>query len=241
MSEKEREGNSSVFTFSSGNVLDQSVLRDLINTAYTFYNTYGDIPTVADLERRTPYTREVVVDHTDNPSFWQAMESRGIPWKRASHMTSRQMLLLTILTNPADRRDLEKKLKAAKVSYNEFRSWMQQPLFKATLDDFAARMLKDNMAAVDTALMSQALKGNLPAIQYYHQITGRFDPTRQSNMEVSSVLNRVVEIIAMHVKDPDALGKIGDSIQTLAVEAGLIKPAPVAAFNEAAIEGKVIR
>jgi len=247
--EEENESGNSVFSFSTGNVLDQAILRDLINTAYTYYNSYGEIPTLPDLERRTPYTRTIIENHTDNPAFWEAMRSRGVPWKQASRMDSRQALLLTVITNPTDRRDLATKLKACKVSYNVFRSWMQQPLFKATLDDYAAKMLKDNMSAVDTALLSSALKGNLPAIQYYHQITGRFDPNRQSQMEVSAVLNRVVEIIAQNVKDPEALGRIGDSIQNLALEAGLVKPSAVSQAHSvindraigATVEGQIVR
>lgn len=231
----------SVFSFSTGNVLDQSILRDLINTAYTYYISYSDIPTIPDLERRTPFSRQVIEDHTDNPAFWEAMNSRGVPWKKASRLDSRMNLLISVITNPADKRDLEKKLKACKVSYPQYRAWLKNPLFKATIDDFAAAALKDNMAAVDTGLLSLALKGNLPAIQYYHQITGRFDPNQQSRMEVSAVLNRVVEIIAQNVKDPEALGRIGDSIQNLALEAGLVKPSPVAVTEERMIEGQVIR
>jgi hypothetical protein len=220
------------------------ILRHIINTVYIHYVSYNKIPTVAVIVKSTPYSEKQVTTAVARQAFLNAMRNRGVPWKSEVERTppglsSEQAYVLTLLTDPSDRRDLTKKLQAARVSYGKFRSWMRQPLFSATLSELSNQMLRDNMASVDNALVQQALRGNLNAIQYFHQLTGRFDPNQQAAMEVSSILNAVVEIISTHVKQPETLTAISQDVTKLAMDAGLIKMSALQQVQQA-IQGEVL-
>jgi hypothetical protein len=65
------------------------------------------------------------------------------------------------------------------------------------------------------------------AIKFYYEVTGRYNPRLQVDVNVDSVMNRVVEIIQKHVRDPQVLMAIADDLEDLANGKPRDTPEPV--------------
>lgn len=210
--------------------------RTIVNVIYTYYVTYKRKPEPKDVSARCGLSASYIQECMNTRQFKAAMDKRGIPWGEDVGLSAEQHLMLAHLTNPTDRRSVEAKFKAAGVHYAKFRAWMADPVFNATLRELSNNMIQDNLVNVDRALVQQAMKGNVPAIQLVYQVSGRYDPANQNQVEVAAVMNQVVELISECVKDPVILNKIGEGLANLAQRTGLQMKG-----NRQAIEGEILR
>jgi hypothetical protein len=99
-------------------------------------------------------------------------------------------------------------------------------------------MLTDSYVDMQRALVGQATKGDINAIKFAYELTGRWNPNAGQIMETREVIGAVVEIIQKYVTEPEQLTKIATEMQFLATRAGLNVGGQ--ALELESIEGEVI-
>lgn len=169
--------------------------------------------------------------------FQQAIELRGIPWKSDyKGITPEQQRVITLITNPTDRRPLGRRLKSAGVSWATYQAWCKQPHFKNYVDKLAEEILQENISTAHTMLTNRVQNGDLNAIKFFYELTGRHDPNRVENVNLRAVITQILEIIQRRVRDPETLQAIASDMSMLG---GVTKAtnggdysAPVAAVQE---------
>jgi hypothetical protein len=84
----------------------------------------------------------------------------------------------------------------------------------------AEAILENSLADVNTGLADAAARGDVPAIKFFYELTGRYRPQDAQQLDVMGMLYKVVEIVSKHVTDPVALEKIAGDLKLLSAVAG---------------------
>lgn len=205
--------------------LTNEEFRHIVGAAYTAWVSDGELPSA---ERISSFlAREISLKRIEiacvSNEFSDAMAARGVPWEKQNGLTATQMLVLQIITNPTDRRKLETKLKAAGVTYTTYRAWLRQPQFSQYLNKVTEGMLVDHIPDFNTVLTNKALSGDLNALKFVYELSGRHDPNRQQVMDLQAVIQALVEIVTRNVSDAETLTRISNELHLTLVSHNVIK------------------
>lgn len=207
-------------------VCTEHQFRTVVGAAYTAYTMDRVVP---DQERiraligKGNYTKKVISKIIDTENFKNAMLTRGVPWKNGDGLSAQQMYTLQILTNPTDRRELRAKLKSAGVTYPQYRAWLSQPHFSRYLSTVTENMLKDHIPDFNTVLTNKALSGDVNALKFAYELSGRHDPNHQQVLDLQVIVNALLEVITRNIKDPTVLMQIQSELQLTLVAKNVIK------------------
>lgn len=150
------------------------------------------------------------------PAYRDTCEVRGIPVGGLPGMTSAQTYAVSILTNPADKRPMAVKLKAAGVSQQQYRNWLKQPAFSAYIKQVGENLLGDHIADVNAMLVNKATSGDTAAMKMYYEINGRLGMNRESNQDLYQVITGLIDIITRRLAGyPELLQFISKDIDSL--------------------------
>lgn len=167
-----------------------------------------------------------IEDLKENPLFIASMKSRGINFEDYI-ITSRQMAAASVMLNLTDRRSDEKKLRDIGVSTEEFSNWMLNRNFAQYMVQRSEQMISNSVHEAHMGLLRGVRQGNTASIKLYYELTGRYNPNEESNVNVRLVIGRVLEAIQKHVRDPNVLNSLAVELSQIAIESG----SPVANSN----------
>jgi hypothetical protein len=136
------------------------------------------------------------------------------PWKQWA-LTEEQLSCANVLLDFTDTRSRAKKLSELGITTAKYQSWLRDPAFQGYLRDRSEGVLQDNQHEAHLALVDRVSTGDINAIKYYNELSGRFVPNKNSNVDIGTVLLRVIEVIQRHVQDPVALTGIGSELMAL--------------------------
>lgn len=134
--------------------------------------------------------------------FQNAMEKRGIKTTKNPNLTLRQETFLQQYLNPLNLLTPQVLAKRMKISTTELDGWMRQKEFGAALSAKAEDNLRKYIPIADQALGQLVQQGDMKAITFLNQLTGRFDPNaRSGSIDIPAMLMQVQDIILRHVTD----------------------------------------
>jgi hypothetical protein len=196
---------------------DPEKFRHVVNAAYTAYIGSGGraIPDAKDvMEYVQGSTIKTVARIMETPEFVLAVKNRGVPWENINGLTTRQMLAITVMTNPHDRRNPAAKLKAVGVSHSQYAAWCKQPVFKRHMERVTEGLINDNIGLMQTALVNKATNGDLNAIKFVYEMTGKHDPASKEVIQLRSIVSMLLEILSRHLSSqPEVLQAVAIDIQ----------------------------
>jgi hypothetical protein len=128
-------------------------------------------------------------------------------------LTAEQMGFLTILSNPADGKDLRQKLRMAGVPWAKYQLWLKEREFKKAHDKFLGESLKNMMPIAEQQLAAKIAGGDINAIRFGMEVTGRHNPNGQKQLESEALLGILLEVIEEEIKDMDVLRRIAAKVQ----------------------------
>lgn len=167
-----------------------------------------------------------------NQKVIDALERRGLPWKSAggfnSELSPTQVAVALTMSNFADERSISNKLSDLGIHPQQYYTWLNDPQFQNYVQRMADRNLEIIRPEAVAAFSQLVRKGDFQAIKYYFEVTGQF-----VNPDVSSIqgmVQKLVESVQRHVKDPETLAAISKDI---------LGAAPVAA-NTASVTASIV-
>lgn len=178
----------------------------------------------------------------EDSDFNKSLDERGIiaPWsmlRDATGLTREQIAVAAILNNPKDRRSDSKKLEHLGISSRKYAGWIHDKHYAAYLKKSANNLLENMEADAHMGLLRQVSAGNIGASKLYFEMTGRWNPAHESELNVQVLMTRFIEIIQTHVHDPETLIAIAADLQLAAVETGA---KPIMGDQAGAIEGRPV-
>jgi len=206
--------------------------KDVVAAAYMAYvggvsgeeatKASGAAPTLKHvmlyLGDRYPEARVATIMGTK--AYREACEARGIAMSKRPGLTQRQDLALSIILDPSAGKGLSQRLRRAGVKPAEYEAWKKNPVFAAHLDAIGNSVLKNAETDMMVTLKGLAVDGDLGALKFAFEVTGRHDPNQQQVMNAQDLMVQFISIIQRHVKDPDTLQAIASDFTMLASASG---------------------
>lgn len=176
----------------------------------------GRLPSVHELRVKTTLSERTIVKVLSSPEFKERMLKRGIPWTNnlrvQDQLTPEQAAVISVLTDPTLKMDLRAKLKRAGITYSVYRNWLRNPNFSNVIRGIAENNLDAHLPDFHTKVIERGLSGDLNAIKFAYELTGRHDPAKQQMVDFTRMVGLLLEVITRNVTDPAVLRKINDEM-----------------------------
>jgi len=148
--------------------------------------------------------------------FQRSLQDRGIATTKNPNLTLRQEMFLQAYLNPMNMKPPQTVAKQQKISIPELDGWMRQKHFAEAMSAKSEENLRKFLPLADQALGQLVQQGDMKAITFVNQMTGRFDPNRSQAVDVVALLLAVQDIVLKHVRDPITKRNIGRELMAMA-------------------------
>lgn len=191
---------------------------DVIFFIERFAATMGNVPTRTQIEERfNGLTDKWFASFNANPLVLKSFRTRGIVYPaQADILTDDQMHAIATMLDPYDRRSDEKKLRDLGLTSRQWATWLLDDQFAEYMRDRSERMLANSVHEAHKGLVKGARNGNVAAVKTLYEITGRYRPNEESQIDVRRVLHTFIEVIQRYVKDPIVLHNIAMDLSNAA-------------------------
>lgn len=148
--------------------------------------------------------------------FQRSLQDRGIATTKNPNLTLRQEMFLQAYLNPMNMKPPQTIAKQQKISIPELDGWMRQKHFAEAMSAKSEENLRKFLPLADQALGQLVQQGDMKAITFVNQMTGRFDPNRSQAIDTVALLLAVQDIVLKHVRDPITKRNIGRELMAMA-------------------------
>lgn len=189
---------------------------DVINFIEQEWLLHGAIPTGARVEQLGLCKESWYKEFLQREHVRRNLIARGISFATTGVLTEQQLTAANTMLDLTDNRSRKKKLSDLGIPTQLWESWLSDPAFQYYLRERSERILGSNQHEAHLALIDRVKSGDISAVKYYNEITGRYVPNRGDSVDVPSLLMRVIEIIQKHVTDNNQAAAIAEDLLTLA-------------------------
>jgi hypothetical protein len=168
------------------------------------------------LDQNADLSKDQVELVWSSTKFQRSLADRGIKTTNNPNLTLRQEQFLQAYLNPMNMLTPQVLAKRMKISLTEIDGWMRQKEFGAAMAAKSEDNLKKYLPMADAALGQKVQEGDMKAITFLNQLTGRFDANAKASLDVPALLMQVQDIILRHVLDPAVKRNIARELIALA-------------------------
>jgi hypothetical protein len=126
-----------------------------------------------------------------------------------------QLAAIITVINFEDKRSRLAKFKELGITAAQWQGWLKQESFKTFLQEMSAANLQDAAYVANEALIKAMDRGDVNAIKFYSEITGKYTQQHPQMQNIKIILARVIESIQRHIKDPEVLLAIGRDFEAI--------------------------
>lgn len=152
--------------------------------------------------------------------FKKALDNRGIRYPNYAlgdidleDLSNEQVSAVITILNLEDKRTRAAKLKDLGLTVQQWNGWMKDPKFVEFLQETSAKNFHAALDKAHEGLTRSIERGDVNGIKLYMELTGRHNTATPTMQNVQVLLQRVVEVIQKHVKDPQLLRAIGEDFE----------------------------
>jgi hypothetical protein len=190
---------------------------ELIQYIERFHASMGIAPTDAQLNQRFELPKGALDQFKTNPLVLKSFKIRGIIYPSPEDaFTPEQMHAAAVMTDLIDRRSDEKKLRDLGITSRQWATWIQDDNFAQYLKDRSEKMLANSTHEVHKGLMKGVRNGNVASVKMAYEITGRYRPDQEQQIDIRFVLHSFIEVIQRYIRDPVVLHKIAMDMSAIA-------------------------
>jgi len=195
----------------------------------------GTLPTPETLKNEFGLSGKKLQELLESDVVVANFKERGIPTVIGRTLSPEQLTAINTILNFTDSRSEKKKLADMGISQAQWNGWRQNPQFKEYFLQRTEDILGSSIPDANMALVERARNGDLGAIKLVYEMTGRYRGN-ETGLDPKMLLNKVLEIISIHVQDPVALAAIAAEFGKLA---GVAQPDTV--NTNPPVAGEVVR
>jgi hypothetical protein len=227
--------------------------EEFLNFLEQYWFEYGLIPT-ADraVELGIPtdlYTESFKSAEFRKDCLDRGISLRGLPvvgqgtkaeWQNYM-LTEEQLTIANVLMDITDSRSAKKKLQDMGISTAKYQAHLKDPGFQNYIRARSENALGDNQHEAHLALIDRVRSGDIGAIKYFNELTGRYVQARDSanGLDVTMILIRTLEIIQRFVTDAAVQEAIAQEFLKLS-EPGALAPIGLTTTKPKVIAGTTI-
>lgn len=209
--------------------LTNNEVRILNYVEQVFWET-GLCPTPEGVTEGLDLSRPVVSKAFSNETFRAQLATRGIDptalavntkgsltavIKESKALSAKQILCANMMLNLHDKRSEREKLALIQVSSQQYHAWLRQPSFVEFLRKRGEALFSATDFQAYKSLVNNVKAGDNKSLELFFRMRGIYNPTVNININLESVLMRVIEVISVHVKDPVIINAIANGIDEI--------------------------
>lgn len=168
------------------------------------------------LDQDETLTRDQVDAVWGSTKFQKSMNDRGIKTTNNPNLSLRQETFLQAYLNPLNLKPPQVIAKQLKIPLTELDGWMREKHFAGAMSEKSQENLKKYIPIADQALGQLVQSGDMKAITFLNQLTGRFDPNARQSLDVPAMMMQIQDIILRHVREPEIKRNIARELIALA-------------------------
>lgn len=189
---------------------------DVVFFIERFVASGGVAPTRNQIEQRFNLPDEFFESFNSNQLIQKSFRARGIVYPAMEDkLTDSQMHAIAVMLDVYDRRSDEKKLRDIGVTTRQWSTWMLEESFASYVKDRSERMLEGSVFEAHKGLVKGARNGNVAAAKALYEITGRFRPDQEQQIDIRRVLHTMIEVLQRYIKDPVILQRIAMDLSAI--------------------------
>lgn len=205
---------------------------DLICFSEQYWRENGFFPSFGELATETGMNPSEVESLIFDPLTKKHLEARGIDWKqdrpqseskaserrngRTKRLSDIQLAAAATILNPADKRSVTAKLESLGVSASTYAGWKKSKVFNDYMTSQGKALFDEFMPDMENSLISKATSGDVRAIKYAFEVSGRHRANQGEELvNVKMLIIRLIEVIQRHVTDPEKLQAIAKEIEAI--------------------------
>lgn len=178
----------------------------------------GQFPSLRTISNKTGRSQVGVTYALKNPIVQTALTARGIEWQPVptDTLNAEQVATIQILLDITDKRSIKEKLKSVGVSSAKYYGWKKQPKFLEAYREASEALYGESLPEVHRSVIQEAINGSYNHQKLMLAISGRWDEKkRDEQMNVRYVLMKVLEILQVHVDNPETLNAIAGEFEAI--------------------------
>lgn len=210
---------------SNSEIVDEQLYK-FANWCEQWYHTSGNLPdeqTALAVGFLAPSYRRWITDAWLNSALKErgiaTYLDRDIEGNSSAVLTAQQLNAVTVMLDLNDHRPRSKKLADLKIKSSTYESWLRDPVFNNYIRTRGENLLSLNGHDARASLLSRVRAGDLGAIKYFDEITGRYVPDRGKGVDIQTLILQVVEVIQKEVPDTAVQQRISAGLLELMVKA----------------------
>lgn len=214
---------------------------ELINFVEQEYLLYGSLPSADRIDELGLASKKYYNEFLADANVRRNLVARGISLRgldgtssKAKALTEEQLTVANTLLDLTDNRSKKKKLSDLGVSTQKYEAWLRDAAFQGYIRERAENLLGDSMSEAHLALLDRVKSGDMKALEFFYEITGRYVRRGNENFDLPSFVMKVLEIIQRHVSNDQEVMAVGEALLQLA------NGASMAAIPARAVDVKVL-
>lgn len=157
-----------------------------------------------------------------NDSFRRALANRGIKLPRSEEqeeleaslghpsLTQQQTAAVLTVVNFSDKRSRNVKLRELGISVSTWNGWLKDESFRDYYFNLANQQFAHALPVAQESLIRAMESGKVEGIKFYMDLMGKGPSSSEaSGHNVRMVLQKLIEVLQLHIRDPELLGAIG--------------------------------
>jgi Ni,Fe-hydrogenase III component G len=160
------------------------------------------IPTDEKIAETLKFTSQKVKACWKVEAVRQSLGVRGVNFNQEADeaiLTPQQILTANVLLNTLDKSSIRQKLEGIGVTTTQYQGWLNDKTFKAYLKNRAEVIFAGAEPNALLGIVKAVEGGDLKAIQFFMEVTGRYNPRLQIEVNVDTIINRVVDVVSRYV------------------------------------------
>ena len=172
--------------------------QNLYKAIELHFQKHNAVPTIEKLSELTSLPLETIEEAFDDEDFIQILRSSYLYDRFNSapgDLSLTQLAAFHVFSNQHDRRTITQKLKALKITSQQFNRWMADPTFSRMLNEKVQQNFKDNGYRVFQSLLEQAAGGDFNSTKLYMEMNGHYTPTNRLNSTNVNVSVKSIDLL----------------------------------------------
>lgn len=190
---------------------------DIVFFVERYHALEGKVPSSDIIHQRFDLFEGEYESFASHPLVAKSMKHRGITFPAAEDVLSpEQMSAIAAMLDYTDRRSDEKKLRDVGITTRQWTTWMLDDQFAEYLSNRSERMLLASKHEAHKGLLKGVRNGNVASVKYMNEMTGRYNPEADNNVNIRALLMGMIEILQRHISDPIILHGIATEMMNAA-------------------------
>ena len=177
----------------------------------------GEIPSQEIIATKLRLPIATVIAAWKKELFRRSLLARGLDLESVNTdvLTPMQITLANMLINIHDKSSVRQLLEPMGITTTQYNAWLRDPTFQKYLRTRIEKLFAASDFEAYKSLLKSVQDGDVAATKFFFELRGIYNPRVQVDIDIRSVMVKVVDVIARNVNDPQVIEAISKELGSI--------------------------